>query len=72
MKLVVENRWMGDGTAYFWKAEEDGGALYEGMAGSLPEALRDAGNTLQKARGWQGLVALALTEVVVSDFEGKK
>jgi hypothetical protein len=62
MKITVEDRWMGDGTAYIWHAQEDK-LLFRGITGSLPEAIRDAGNAIQRSRGWPGLVSLTLAAV---------
>jgi hypothetical protein len=61
VKITVMDVWMGDGTAYVWFVEQSGHAM-SGVAGSMLEALRDAGNNEQQARGWPGLEKLEIVK----------
>ncbi len=66
MKILIQDKDMGDGTAWTWKVKEtpdthglDG---LEGLAASMPEAMRDAGNAILKRWGNPDLEMLRLVE----------
>jgi hypothetical protein len=62
MKITVEDRRIDNETAYIWHAQDDK-LLFRGITGSLLDALRAAGNAVQRSRGWPDQLALTLTMV---------
>lgn len=61
VKITVMDVWMGDGTLYVWFIDLSGHTM-SGSAPSMLEALRDAGNAEQQARGWPGLDKLDIVK----------
>lgn len=59
VKLTIEDKWMGDGTAYEWSVTEDE-AFASGIAGDIGEAASMAVNTVLGWRCWPGRTAVAV------------
>lgn len=66
MKLTIEDKWEGDGTAYHWEYTEDK-EHHKGVSGSLLEAMVAAGHAIQSYRGWPGLVKVGLMPATAYD-----